>query len=426
MLLKTTFDKSLSYQENNLSETLHLKFHLCILVLIFPACFCNLNGQAPDSGKQISHSFQIPENYLHEPNEIPSFWLSTLDEVTEFLMKQVHKGKVEIIGTSAGGRPIRAVFYGHPRQGNGTTTFSGSLGFGDPAAYRGPDHKKTVYMAMAGVHGGEFEGIVGMINLISVIETGKDLRSKTWPKITTAVEKLDRIILIPIVNPDGRIRVPLRMQLYRDTDLTVAEYLNTGGKPDGTITGWPQVKKYIPADLSIPGFPGGYPNDNGVNIQHDNFFGRRQPETQALLEMTEKEKPDLIISMHTGANYMLMVRPFGEPALYPAFDSLFKYVHSELALNGLQQTRDPGSEGNSQRATPGVYNLDGALNLNCGALSVVVESPSHSFSGRDEEGKAVLQTPEMLLDAQLICHQEGMRFLVTTGGRSAWTPGRTP
>jgi hypothetical protein len=31
-------------------------------------------------------------------------------------------------------------------------------------------------MGMACVHGGEFEGIVGVVNLLSVLETGKDLR----------------------------------------------------------------------------------------------------------------------------------------------------------------------------------------------------------------------------------------------------------
>ena len=91
----------------------------------------------------------------------------------------------------------------------------GSLGFGDVRAYRGPDHDKKVYMGMAGVHGGEFEGIVGMVNLISVIETGKDLRGREWPEITAVAAKLDRLILIPIVNPDGRVRIPLRMEAFR-------------------------------------------------------------------------------------------------------------------------------------------------------------------------------------------------------------------
>jgi hypothetical protein len=383
-----------------------------------------LSGQTPKSDKPVVHKFQIPPGYLKEPASIPAYWVSTYDDVTDFLLNKVHKGKVEVIGTTAGGRQIRAVFYGKPRQGKGTTTFSGSLGFGDVKAYRGPDHDKTVYMGMAAVHGGEFEGIVGMVNLISVIETGKDLRGREWPGITAVVSGIDRLILIPIVNADGRVRIPLRMELFRDTDFTVAEYLNTGGNAAGKITGWPQIKEFIPMDFSKPGFPGGYPNDAGVNIQHDDFFGKRQPETQALFDLTEREKPDLILNMHTGAVYMRMDRPLGEPALHPAFDTLFRYVHSELGLKGLQYSKDPKIAGDPRLATTGVYNLDGALNFHCGALSLVVESPSHSFDGLNEDKKPAGQSPDMLLDAQLICHQQAMKFLAETGGRSKWLPGR--
>ena len=411
---------------NNAIQMRGLKFSLITFSLIFAILCGNVNGQTPKTGKPAGQTFQIPEDYLREAENIPSFWITTVDEVTLFLKKYVHKGKLEIIGTSAGGRPIRAVVYGQPRKGKGTTTFSGSLGFGNVGAYRGPDHNKTVYMGMSSVHGGEFEGIVGTVNLISVIETGKDLRGKEWPEITALVTKLDRIILIPIVNPDGRARIPLRMEAYRDTTFTVAEFLNTGGKPDGTITGWPQIKEFIPMDFNRPGFPGGYPNDAGVNIQHDDFLGKRQPETQALFNLTEQEKPDLIINMHTGAVFMQMHRPFCEPALSTAFDTLYTYVHSGLALHGLQNTKDPKVAADLSSAPNGVYNLDGALNLHCGALSVVVESPSHGFSGKNDDGKAVLQTPDMLLDAQLVCHQEAMRFLVETGGRSVWTSGRKP
>lgn len=401
-----------------------LKIFASLFSLIFAVSFCNLIGQTSKTVKPAAHIFQIPKDYLREAENIPAFWVTTVDDVTSFLKKNVHKGTVEVIGTSAGGRPIRAVFYGKPRQGKGTTTFSGSLGFGDVSAYRGPDHKKKVYMGMAAVHGGEFEGIVGMVNLISVLETGKDLRGREWPEITANMAKLDRIILIPIVNPDGRARIPLRMEAYRDTDFTVAEYLNTGGKPDGKITGWPQIKEFIPMDFSKPGFPGGYPNDAGVNVQHDDFFGKRQPETQALFNLAGREKPDLILNMHTGAVYMRMDRPLGEPALTPAFDILFRYVHSELALKGLQFSKDPVIEGDPKRATTGVYNIDGALDFLCGALSLVVESPSHSFSGINEAGKPVIESPDMLLDAELICHQQAMKFLGETGGRSVWTPGR--
>jgi hypothetical protein len=397
---------------------------LALIVIPLLLISHDLQSQASKSPKQAVHKYQIPADYLKEPASIPSYWISTYDAVTNFLQTKVHKGKVEIIGTSAGGRPIRAVFYGSPRQGKGTTTFSGSLGFGDVRAYRGPDHDKKVYMAMAAVHGGELEGIVGMINLILVIETGKDLKGREWPEISATFAKIDRLILIPIVNVDGRVRIPLRMETFRHTDFTVAEYLNTGGKADGTITGWPQIKEFIPMEMAGPGFPGGYPNDAGVNIQHDDFFGKKQPETQALFDLTGREKPDLILNMHTGAVYMRMDRPLGEPALHDAFDSLFRYVHSELGARGLQYSRDPEIAGDPALATTGVYNIDGALNFHCGALSVVVESPSHSFDGLNEDGKPAAQTPDMLLDAQLICHQQAMKFLAETGGRSKWLPGR--
>src|SRR5690606_28872314 len=90
-------------------------------------------------------AFEVPSSYLRERKEIPGFWLSTVDEVMEFLYRTVKKGQVEIIGTSAGGRPIYAVVYGRGRRGKGTTTFSGSVGFGSVKAYRGCDHEKIVY-----------------------------------------------------------------------------------------------------------------------------------------------------------------------------------------------------------------------------------------------------------------------------------------
>lgn len=392
---------------------------LLVIITISLIC-CRQNDVAP---KQ-SFTFEIPPDYLREAPEIPDFWVSEYKEVYAFLDKTVKKGKIEVIGTSAGGREIKAVLYGTPRQGKGTTTFSGSLGFGDVKAYRGPDHDKIVYMGMSAVHGGEFEGIVGTVNLISVLETGKDLRGKEWPQINEIASKINRLILIPVVNPDGRERIPMRMELYRDTDFTVAEYINTGGDDKGKITGWPQIKEFIPMDFSKPGFPGGYPNDAGVNIQHDDFLGNIQPETQALFDLTAREKPDLIINMHTGAVFMLMHRPLGEPALLPFFDTLFSYVHSELALKGLQYTNDPAEEGNSSRTATSTYNLDGALNYHCGAMSVVVESPSHSFSGIRLTQERQIEKPDNLLDAQLICHQQAMKFLAETGGRSKWLPGR--
>ena len=399
---------------------LRMKYQMIFFVLIFGSLGLNAQNIQMRTFQSGNHTFKVPEAYLQERADIPSFWISTVDDVAAFLYRQVKKGHIEVIGRSAGGRPIRAVFYGNARQGKGTSTFSGSLGFRDVRAYRGSDHEKTVYWGIAGVHGFEPEAIVGMVNLISVIETGKDLRGKAWPEITEQVAKLDRLVLIPIVNPDGRARIPIRMGAHQGSDNTVHEYLNTGGNPDGTIIGWPQIKEFIPLDFGKPVFPGGYPNDAGVNIQHDDFLGKKQPETQALFDLAAIERPDLVLNMHTGAIYMNMHRPFCEAALSVVFDSLYTCVHKRLTIENLQATKDI-TRINPQRAEQSVYNFDTALNLHCGALSVVVESPSHTYDWKMSGGALALHTPDMLLDAQLFCHLEAMRFLVETGGRSKWT-----
>lgn len=369
----------------------------------------------------VRRAFNIRPDYLGEPERIPEFWAGSFDEVQRFLDTRVRKGTVQTIGTSAGRRPIRAVFYGKPRAGKGTSTFSGSLGFGDVTAYRGPDHDLKVYMGIAGVHGGEFEGMVGVVNLISILETGKDLRGTAWPAIASAAAALDRIVLIPITNVDGRARIPLRMMRHRGTDHQIHEYFNTGAKPDGTIIGWPQCKQNIPLDFSATQFPGGYPNDAGVNIQHDDFFGARQPETQALFDLTARERPDMILNMHTGATYMHPLRSFIEPALMPQFEAVYRRIMTGLTEAGQQQTSDPARHSDPSRERLSVFNLDSALNMHCGALPVLVESPSHNFSTAKKDDKPYFHTPENLLDAQLVCHREAMQFLAETGGRSRWT-----
>jgi hypothetical protein len=368
--------------------------------------------------------FNIPEPHTAQPAVIPSFWISSVADVNHYLSTSINSGKVVKIGSTAGGRPINAVVYGSPRQGKGTTTFSGSLGYRDIKAYLGPDYNKRVYMAMAAIHGAEFEGIVGIINLLSVIETGQDLRGQYWPELYDISHKLERIILIPITNVDGRDRVPIRMQIQHGATSDFQEYLNTGARSDGNIIGWPECKEFIPLDFSTVQFPGGYPNDAGVNIQHDDFFGDRQPETTALLNIAAQERPDLIVNMHTGApgnNYFTRThRSFIEPVLSSHFDQIYTRIHTGLTQKGCQSTDDVSLEADPSQQKMSTYNLDSALNLHCGALTILIEAPCHGFSGTNRAGDLVVQTPDRILDAQLICHLESMRFLLETGGTWRW------
>ncbi len=366
----------------------------------------------------------IPAEYLVQPDSIPDFWLTEADAIERFLASTVKKGQVEIVGRTAGGRAIRAVTYGTPREGRGTTTFSGSLGFRDVRAYLGPDHGKKVFLGLGGVHGGEFEGMAGVVNLIAVLETGRDLRGREWPGLTEVLGRLDRIILIPLVNVDGRVRVPLRMESFRGTDKRGHQLFNTGFWANGESIGWPTVKEFIPLDFSRTMFPGGYPNDAGVNLQHDDFMARPQPETRALFDLAERERPDLIVNMHTGAPpknyYMRAHRPFMEAKLNPVYDDLYRAIHTALTHAGLQGSRDVAMEADPSRVRPGQFNLDSALNLHCGALPILIESPSHSFAGHSREGEPVPHSADQLVDAQLVAFEAAMTFLADRGGRSRW------
>jgi len=49
----------------------------------------------------------IPPEYLEQADVIPDFWVSTVEGVFGFLDQRLHKGKVQQIGTTAGGRPTR-------------------------------------------------------------------------------------------------------------------------------------------------------------------------------------------------------------------------------------------------------------------------------------------------------------------------------
>src|ERR1019366_7495845 len=147
-------------------------------------------------------------------------------------------------------------------------------------------------------------------------------------------------ILLPITNVDGRARVPYRMLRNWGTNVDVVEYFDTGGMPGGKLLGYPTCKQFIPLDFSTVGFPGGYPNDAGVNFQHDDFFGHPQPETRALLDLTARERPDIVLNMHTGAGFTELLREFIEPALTPAWEDLFRRVHTALTLAKLRGTDD--------------------------------------------------------------------------------------
>ncbi|MBN1675469.1 MAG: hypothetical protein JXR37_30795 [Kiritimatiellae bacterium] len=107
------------------------------------------------------------------------------------------------------------------------------------------------------------------------------------------------------------------------------------------------------------------------------------------------------------------------------FDEIYRAIHTRLAVEGLQSSADPAIETDPTQAPGSVFNLNSALNLHCGALSVTIEAPCHAFSGMDRAAKLVARDLDATLDAQLVCHQAAMRFLLARGGRATAT-GQCP
>jgi len=121
----------------------------------------------------------------------PRFLAGSAERRNAFL-KTLKSGVVRSIGRSAGGRDIVAVEYGEKepldtKMDNLQSALASSLVPPDPtnifpASFYGSKRRSRPVVVLQGaVHGSEFTGTVASLNLCRIIETGADLRGKTWP-----------------------------------------------------------------------------------------------------------------------------------------------------------------------------------------------------------------------------------------------------
>lgn len=232
-----------------------------------------------------------------EIQEIPSWWKGSTQDVLDTI-KLVKKGKVELLCETPGKRPVYMVRYGNKNQLNRTANYSSAMGALDYNYYAdksGEDYVPTVAIIGA-EHGGEFEGTVAVNNLIKNIETGTDYAGNDNSKLLEALQGVN-LLLIPCVNMDGRARIPLKTIVGQDTESF--RYYSQGTWKDGTLAMHPWCKGVHPIK-EASGFLGGYFNDDGVNIVHDNFFFPMAEETKALLKLADEYVPDISLHLHGG------------------------------------------------------------------------------------------------------------------------------
>ncbi len=232
-------------------------------------------------------------------NNIPKFYKTNLQDI-ENIIKSIKIVNVTTLCNSAGGRPVYMFRYGEKNEFYRTANLSSALGGKDKLCFAdksSPDYKPTLLLVGC-VHGGEFEGTAALLNLISIIETGLDLTSADFADFKNLTDKIN-LLIIPCLNPDGRSHVPF--DSFVGKNFYDLRYYNQGTWTDGTLCGWPECKLRHPIKDYVD-YLGGYFNDDGVNLMHDDFFGEKAKETQALFNVCELYVPDFTVLLHGGSN----------------------------------------------------------------------------------------------------------------------------
>lgn len=341
---------------------------------------------------------------------IPAYWKTTLQDVEDTL-KLVKKGIVTTPAKSAGDRPIYVVEYGKSNLPKGTANLSSALGAANYSCYAdktGEDYNPTVFFVGC-IHGGEFEGTSAILNLIKLIETGTDYNGDTNEELVQLCKKT-HLILLPMVNPDGRSRVPFHSFVGKTFyDL---RYYGQGTWKDGTLCGWPGCKQVHPIK-DRAGYLGAYFNDDGVNMMHENFFGAVSSGTRLVLDLCTREAPDFSILFHGGDNCVShIIAPY-----YASLNAKREVWEVAMATEAACQKAQVRYlvrpiEKPEDALNPPAFNLPSAMYHCCGAPAVTYESNQGLSDHLDD-----IYGYEEIYKAHCIQFAETMRYYLKKFGK---------
>jgi hypothetical protein len=373
-------------------------YHLSLLGL-FMFCTGNLFSQvAIDPGDPANRT------------DIPDFFKSGLAAIEEEV-SQLRKGEVEVIAYSPGGLPVYAVYYGEKENFPTRANYNSAVGARDHTCYaRRDSSSRPVVFFLGPVHGQEVEGIVGLVNLIHIAETGKDYRGKEWLSLQQKMEKC-RIIMVPCGNPDGRRRCPYDTFLGLPTRI-MTKY-GQGTRKDGSFWGWPKAKSLHPMKGNV-GILGAYFNDDGINPMHDEFFSPMAVETRAILDLARNEAPDMAVSLHSHEHISRIL-----PAYYIPWFMKEQIQELTRQLNQNYRSHDLPSLSDKAIGEPSVedrdyppktsFNLVSALHHTSGCMPFVFECTHGSVSDRTAEWEMSF---EDILDIQLILYEAMIDYIL--------------
>ena len=348
------------------------------------------------------------------PRDLPSFWTAGLEGV-EREIRSVAKGSVETIAVSPGGRPVRSVIYGEADDLHSQANYGSAVGAGNAAYYARKDATtKPVILLLGPVHGQEIEGIVGLVNLVHVAETGRDHRGRAWPQLARRLGSA-RVVIVPCPNPDGRARCPYDSFVGLPTR-TMTKY-GQGTRRDGSLWDWPGAKALHPMKGDV-GILGAYFNDDGVNLMHDDFFLPMARETEAILRLARREAPDMAVSLHSHEQPPVVLQTSYVPVfMKERIRDLSARVKIRFDQQGLPYGSVVAPEADDARPGPrSSFNLTSALHHVSGAMAFTFECSHGSVS---EESPTPLVSHAQILDIQLTLYEEMLGFALEN--RLLWT-----
>lgn len=355
-------------------------------IAVSPALFCDIYKTEPV--------------YPNPP--APAWWKSTVADI-DAAVQTIQAGRIEVITRSPGDRPLYLISYGTAIEFEQKANYNSAVAARKPENFADkPEGTPPIVFIVGPPHGHEVEGIVGLLNLIRVAETGSDLRGKAWPELKQSIDST-RLLITPCSNPDGRSRCPY--DSFVGIPVNEMTRIGQGTRQDGSLWGWPGTKQVHPMKGDV-GFLGAYFNNDGVNPMHDEFFAPMANETKALLDTARKHAPDYILNLHSHGHAPLLLRT----AYVPRFHEEIRHAISR-SLEAQYRSRDlPAGETLSlqidgEQYPPPSFNLTSALHHVCGAVSILFECPH----GLQEDQYPDVNHDE-ILDIQMLLYQELLAF----------------
>jgi len=291
----------------------------------------------------------------------PAWWHVRLPEIRRQLSTMRHCRIEKLLAS----KELYAVFFQEKEFPKPEVRWPAAASSANPNAFKTSGIDPQCLMLIAGVHGAEAEGVAAVMNLLQLLETGKDLRGCERPALLSLLRAY-RIVVIPCCNPDGRAISPDHLQGVSKEEFP---RISQGVWKHGETISWAQSKEFFPLPMDRVAFPGGYPNREGYNIMHDCAPGKVYTrEAAAILELTERVQPDLFLNLHSQQGESILGRP-------STFDYKRNIIRgrrlSEQVFRALQKHQLPALKpcGNSQS-----LNLNTAAVMLTGTLAMTYES----------------------------------------------------